>query len=584
MHKPIVLIVRDGWGIGPEGPGNAVRAARKPYTDRLLAEHPNCTLDASGEPVGVRPGSQGSSEVGHLNMGAGRIVDQEVVRVDRMIANGELFRIPRLLEAVERCRSNGSKFHLMGLVQDQGVHATQEHLFAFLDFLAGRGLTDVCVHFFGDGRDTPPRSALTYLDALERQIAACGAGRVASVMGRYWAMDRALNWDRTEKAYRALVCGEGLTAPSAAEAIEAAYKRADAQLHNGDRDDDIVETDEFIRPTLITGPDGRPVGLIESGDVVLHTNYRQDRAIQLTKAFVEPGFDEFPRDESLDITYLGLTRYYDEFPFELLEPMNMANLLGKVLADNGLRQLRIAEAQKYKHVTSFFNGKLLEPMDGEDRIMVDSITIPEDQKPEMSAYEVTDLALKAVNEGVAAVRQGATDMPNAHPELGDPLENPADPDGDAYDVIVLNYANGDMVGHTGVLAAATKAIEVVDECVGKVVNAVVAKGGAALVTADHGNAEQMTDPDSGAVRTAHTLSPVEFILVADDSSRYDLVDHGKLSDVAVTILDLLNIPTPPEMTAASLIVQDDSIADCGLRIADSAPTQIPHDKKTPPAR
>jgi len=556
MHKPIILIIRDGWGMAPKGPGNAVGAANKPCTDRLLAEHPMCPLDASGDPVGVRPGSQGSSEVGHLNMGAGRIVDQEVVRVDRMITNGELFEIPRLLDAVEHCKTTGATFHLMGLVQDQGVHATQEHLFAFLEFLADQGLTKVCVHFFADGRDTPPRSALTYLDALEQTLASCGAGCIASVMGRYWSMDRALNWQRTEKAYRALVCGEGLTAPSARAAIEAAYKRADAHLLDEDSDDEIPETDEFIRPTLITGDDGKPVGLIRSGDVVLHTNYRQDRAIQLTNAFVDADFSEFPRDDSLDVTYLGLTRYYDEFAFELLEPMNMANLLGKILADHGLRQLRIAEAQKYKHVTSFFNGKLLEPMPGEDRIKVDSITIPEDQKPEMSAYEVTDLVLKAVQEGIAAARQGAADMPQAHLELGEALQSPADPDSDAYDVIVLNYANGDMVGHTGVLAAAVKAIEVVDECVGKVVEAVLAKGGAALVTADHGNAECMTDPETGAVQTAHTLSPVECILVANDSARYDLVDSGKLSDIAITILNLLNIPTPPEMTATSLIARD----------------------------
>jgi len=555
MHKPIILIVRDGWGIGPEGSGNAVRAARTPNTERLMAAHPTCILDASGQPVGVRAGSQGSSEVGHLNMGAGRIVDQEIVRIDRLIASGELFTLPRLTEAVEHCKQTGGTFHLMTLVQDQGVHATQEHLFAFLDFLASQGLTDVCVHFFGDGRDTPPRSALTYLEQLEQHMAACGTGRVASVMGRYWSMDRALNWDRTEKAYRALVRGEGLTAASAAEAIRAAYARADAILHNGDDDDAIVETDEFIRPTLITDETGRPTGLIESGDVVLHVNYRQDRAIQLTHAFADPDFSEFERDGSLEITYLGLTRYYDEFPFALVPPMNMTALLGEVLGAAGLTQLRIAEAQKYKHVTSFFNGKLLEPMAGEDRIMVDSITIPEDQKPEMSAYEVTELVLTAINDG----RDAAEARSEAHLELGAPLDAPADPTSDEYDVIVLNYANGDMVGHTGVVAAAVKAIETVDECVGKVVDAVLARGGAALVTADHGNAEEMADATTGETQTAHSVNPVEFILAANDSERYDLVSRGKLSDVAVTILQMLNIPAPPEMTATSLIAADRAV-------------------------
>jgi len=550
MARPIVLLVRDGWGIGPEYAGNAVRAARTPNTDALLATYPWCTLDASGEEVGVRAGSQGSSEVGHLNMGAGRVVTQEITRVDIAIRTGELWASPKLTAAIEQVKRNNATFHLMGLVQDQGVHAVQEHLFALLKHLAAQQVKNVVVHFFSDGRDTPPQSALTFLDALEATMKACGVGRVGSVMGRYWAMDRGENWDRTEKAYRALFDGAGLHARSAREAIEQAYARAAEQTKKGDS---IVETDEFIRPTLIVDAADKPVGLIKPGDAVLHTNFRQDRAIQLAHAFVDAEFTRFNRGPAPKVFFMGLTRYWDEFTDELIPPMNMANLLGEVISRTGRHQLRIAEFQKFRHVTSFFNGKRIEPYPGEDRIQVASITIPEDQQPEMSAYPVTKLALTAIREGIAAVREKARHTPQTdlamHPF---PAENAARL-ADTYDFIVLNYANGDMVGHTGVYAAAVKAIETVDDCVGQIVRAVLDRDGILLVTADHGNAEQMVDMETGAPQTAHTTNPVHCILVSKAAAGKTLIQHGKLSDVAPTILTLMGIEVPKEMTAENLI-------------------------------
>jgi 2,3-bisphosphoglycerate-independent phosphoglycerate mutase len=550
MAKPLMLLIRDGWGIGDGKEGDAVAAAATPNMDRYLSQYPNTVLGASGLEVGLRPGAQGSSEVGHLNMGAGRIVEQEVVRVDKMIEDGSLFEVARLREAVQQCKARGTKFHLMGLVQDQGVHATEDHLYSFLNFLAGEGLGDVCIHFFCDGRDTPPRSAMVYLERLEKVIESAGTGRVASVMGRYWGMDRAENWDRTKLAYDALVNGEGRTAASAAEAIEQAYKRGDEQKERGE---DVVENDEFITPTLITDSEGRPFGLMEDGDAALHFNYRQDRAIQLTRAFVEEGFSEFDRGDVPDLFYMGLTRYYDDFPFALIPPMNMDNLLGEILSRDGLRQLRIAEYQKFRHVTSFFNGKLLEPFAGEDRILVESTTLPEDQKPEMSAPEVTELAVIAVRDGICAARNAARDADYSELELKDFDDTDEQSLSDTYDVIMLNYANGDMVGHTGVFEAASKAIEVVDECLGKVVESVLERDGIVLITADHGNAERMTDPETGGIQTAHTTSPVEFVYVSNDASGIKLIDRGKLADIAPTMLRILGMDIPPEMTAQVLI-------------------------------
>jgi len=479
-----------------------------------------------------------------LNMGAGRVVEQEIVRVDTLIASGEFFRHPKLLGAIEHCRKRGSRLHLMGLVQDQGVHAIQEHLFALLELARREHFSSVFIHFFSDGRDTPPQSALVYLAQLERKTTESGLGQVASVMGRFYAMDRGKNWERTKRAYDALVRGEGLHARSPREAIEAAYRRTNPDTGG-------PETDEFIQPTLIVDDRDRPVATIRPGDSVIFFNFRQDRAIQLTRAIVEPEFNEFGRGPGLDVHYLGMTCYYDEFPFYVLPPMNIANLVGEVLSRRGLWQLRISEYQKYRHVTSFFNGKRIEPFAREDRIQVPSITVPEDRKPEMSAEEVTDLAVEAITRGIQAVRDRAriADATTCH---FDPSLNP-ERGRETYDVIVMNYANCDMVGHTGNLEAAVRAVEAVDRCIGRVARATLDRGGVLLVTADHGNVEQMIDPVTGGVQTAHTLNDVDFILVGGGLSDVRLRPYGTLSDVGPTMLELLGIPVPRDMTATSLI-------------------------------
>jgi 2,3-bisphosphoglycerate-independent phosphoglycerate mutase len=557
MRAPIVLIVRDGWGIGRDYPGNAVTLAHPEVLAHILSTYPHTVLGAAGRAVGLRPGYQGSSEVGHLNMGAGRIVEQEIVRVDKLIESGEIFRHAALLGVTEHCRQRGSALHFMGLLQDQGVHATEEHLYALLELARREKLTRVFVHVFSDGRDTPPRSALTYLDRLERKMTALGVGTIASIMGRYYAMDRALNWDRIQRAYDCLVHGKGFRAPSAKIAIEQAYARADATLTaraaGGVPAGTIVESDEFVQPTLITGPDGNPFATIQAGDGVVHFNYRQDRAIQLTKAFVEDDFTDFARGPRLDVSYRGLTRYYDEFPYGVLPPMNMDELVGEIASKAGLWQLRIAEYQKYRHVTSFFNGKRVAPYPGEDRVLVPSVTVTEDQKPEMSAYEVTELAVVAIRDGIAAVRARAAVTPGCEVEIEPSRTLPAERGLGTYDLIVLNYANCDMVGHTGVLDAAVKAVAVTDECIGRVIEATRARGGTVIVTSDHGNAEQMLDPDTGAVQTAHTTNDVECVLVSDERRGTKLRPHGVLADIGPTVLELLGLPIPAPVTAESLI-------------------------------
>ncbi len=566
MPRPLVLIIRDGWGIGRDYPGNAVTLARPPVLRDLLATYPNTVLGAAGRDVGLRPGYQGSSEVGHLNMGAGRIVEQEIVRVDKLIESGELFQHPALLAATSQCTRRGSALHLMGLVQDQGVHATEEHLYALLELARREKLTRVFVHFFSDGRDTPPRSALVFLDRLERKIAALGVGRIASVMGRYYAMDRALNWDRIVRAYDALVHGKGLTAPSARAAIEQAYTRADRTLAargastggaSGSSDartdeHELVESDEFIQPTVIVGADGQPLAPIRAGDAVIHFNFRQDRAIQLTRAFVDDDFTAFDRGPRLDVCYRGLTRYYDEFPYAVLPPMNMDALVGEVVSGAGLWQLRIAEYQKYRHVTSFFNGKRIQAYPGEDRILVPSVTVTEDRCPEMKAYPVTDLVVTAIRDGIAAVRRQAGEIEGVQLDV-EPSRGLSDERGrDTYDLIVLNYANCDMVGHTGVLPASVRAVEITDECIGRVIAAARARGGAVLVTSDHGNVEQMLDPETGAVQTAHTTNDVEYVYVRDDDRGRRLRARGVLADVGPTVLQCIGLGLPAEMTAATL--------------------------------
>ncbi|MFH1313067.1 MAG: 2,3-bisphosphoglycerate-independent phosphoglycerate mutase [Candidatus Eisenbacteria bacterium] len=563
MGRPLILIVRDGWGIGKsDDPGNAIAAARTPNTDELMARFPHTHLGCAGEDVGLTPGSQGSSEVGHLNMGAGRIVEQEVVKIEKKIRDGSFFTDPALLAVIDNCKTKSTNLHFMGLVQDQGVHAMEEHLYALLELAKRQQVEHVYVHFFADGRDTPPRSAHVYLERLEKKMAELGLGRVASVMGRYYGMDRDRNWERTKLAYDALTLGKGLNARSAADAITAAYKRADAAIRDGEtaggQPHGVIETDEFIKPTLIVDESGQPVATIQTGDSVVFFNYRQDRAVQLAMAFVEKDFDHpgFSRGPRLDVCFRGFTRYYDSFKFYVIPPMDMSNILGEVLCRHGLWQLRISETQKFRHVTSFFNSKREEPFTGEERILIDSPKVPEETKPEMSAYEVTDVVLRAITGGIGVVRDMARTTGHVTLYEATPLESPEDRLSDTYDVIVLNYVNGDMVGHTGVFEAAVRAIEAVDECVGKVVKAVLARDGIALISADHGNAEQMTDPETQKIQTAHTLNEVDFIYCAGDVSGVRLRPRGILSDIAPTMLKILGITPPAEMTARSLV--DDS--------------------------
>ncbi|MGQ9661058.1 MAG: 2,3-bisphosphoglycerate-independent phosphoglycerate mutase [Kiritimatiellia bacterium] len=518
VKRPVALVIRDGWGLSDRIEGNAVAAARTPNITHYKANYPWTILECAGEAVGLPEGYQGSSEVGHLNMGAGRIVIQELKRIDDGLKTGALFELERWKNLIAHWRSQRSRLHLMGLLQDEGVHAHQEHLFkimrrARMENPAG----EIVIHPFLDGRDTPPRSALEYVAALNLVMAEVGNCRIGTVMGRYYAMDRSRNWALTDTAYHALVCAEGRRATSAESAIRESYEK--------DRTpDNVAMFDEYIPPYCIGDYDG-----IRDGDAVMHTNYRQDRAIQLTMAFVDPHYPG-RRKTRPRIVYLGFTRYYDEFTEYLMAPMTeggaMKNLLGEVIARAGLRQLRIAETQKFRHVTSFFNGKLTHPFEGEDQVDIKSRFDPATfaSHPEMDAYTVTEELLRR-------------------------LEN------NPYSFIVVNYANGDMVGHTGDFNAARCAIEVVDECVGRITSRLLALDAHVLISADHGNSEEMIDARTGMVKTSHTLNPVEFIYVARDSRSVKLRPHGKLADIAPTALYLLGLPIPEEMTADNLILQ-----------------------------
>ena len=549
--RVVVLIVRDGWGVGKDEPGNAVMAAHTPVADRLAAISPHSTLAAAGTAVGLRPGIMGSSEVGHLNMGAGRIVKQEMTRVDEAIDSGALFRCVRFRQLVENCVAHGSAFHIMGLIQDQGVHADETHLHAILRYLrtetkVGR----ILVHFFADGRDTPPRSAMTYLVRLEEVLGQLGNAEVASVMGRYYGMDRGLNWNRTEQAYRALVFGEGRQAPSARDAILAAYGRADDEVAG--LEEAPPETDEFISPTVITDGQGTPLGVISDGDSVLHLNYRQDRAIQLSMAFCEERFEAFDTGKRPLISYAGLTKYYDDFEYNILPPLAITHLLGEVISQAGALQLRISEYQKYRHVTSFFNGKRVAPFPLEDRVLVPSITIPEHLEPEMSAGETTELVIAAILGGRAGLRRALEGVPGTEAEFDEYHSTPRSRDQDSYSFIVVNLANCDMVGHTGVFAAAVRAVETVDKCTGRILAAVKGVGGAAIVTADHGNVEEMYD-EAGQPQTAHSTNDVDLFLVPASEDPVSLRERGVLADIAPTVLRLLELEPPSEMTATSLL-------------------------------
>jgi len=517
MQRPVALIIRDGWGLSENTDHNAVAAAFTPNTDSYKLKYPWTRLDCAGRAVGLPEGFQGSSEVGHLSMGAGRIVIQELTRIDDSLRTGDLFETDKWRHLVRNWKKRASRLHLLGLLQDEGVHAHQEHLFKIMRRARSEHPEGgIIVHPFLDGRDTPPRSSLEYLAGLDEVMGGVGNCRVGTTMGRYYGMDRSRNWELTDLAYHCIVCGEGRRADTAEEAVRRSYE--------DDKTPDGVDMfDEYVPPCRIGDYDG-----MQDGDSVLHTNYRQDRAIQLSMAFVESDYQGHLKAKP-DVTYVGLTRYYDEFTEYLMGPIDavggMKNLLGEVISGAGLRQLRIAETQKYRHVTSFFNGKSTTPYDGEDDVEIRSRFDPASfaSHPEMEAYNVSAELLKRLED------------------------NP-------YAFVAVNYANGDMVGHTGDFAAAKKAIAVVDECLGKVVRRLLDLDAHVLVTADHGNSEEMVDHDTHTTKTSHTLNPVELIYVASDAPERKLVPCGKLSDIAPTVLHLLGIEIPAEMTAQNLIV------------------------------
>ena len=510
----VVLVILDGWAIGPDYPGNAILAASTPVMDRLQASYPMTTLRCSGRDVGLPDGQMGNSEVGHLNLGAGRIVYQLITRIDLAIEDGSFFENPALLAAVERASQPGRTLHLLGLIGDGGVHSHQRHLEALLELAARRRLERVAVHAFTDGRDTEPTSGLEFMRRLLARMEELGTGYVASISGRYYAMDRDKRWDRTRRAYDAIVCGQGPTATDPVAAIQQSYAR------------DV--TDEFIDPVVITGSDGQPIGPIADGDAVVFFNFRADRARQLTQALTDPSFTAFERCRfPRDLLMVTMAEYEPDFPVLVAFPTeNVRRPLAEVLSEAGLRQFHTAETEKYAHVTYFFNGGREEPFPGEDRKLVPSPKVPTyDLKPEMSAPGVTDAALAAIDSG-------------------------------RYAFVLINYANPDMVGHTGVFEAAVRAVECVDECLGRIVQATLGRGGVAIVTADHGNADEMLIPGTNEVWTAHTKNPVPFVVVAPDDSPYRhtrLRAGGRLADVAPTVLQILGLPQPEEMTGQSLI-------------------------------
>ncbi len=508
--RPVMLVIMDGWGWREETKGNAIRLAKTPNLDSFLTKYPFTLLKASGEAVGLPPGQMGNSEVGHLNLGAGRIVYQDLTRINMAIEDGSFYKNEVLTGLMQEVKERGSVLHLFGLVSDGGVHSQMEHLFALLKLAKLMGLKRVCVHAFLDGRDTDPHSGIDHLRRLKKEMDDLGVGCICSLIGRYYAMDRDKRWDRVEKAYRALVYGEGRKANDPLKALKESY--------------DAGETDEFVKPVVIVKPDGAPTPRVSDGDGVIFFNFRADRARELTRAFTETGFTGFDVSGRPRLAgYVTMTQYDENFdlPVAFL-PQHLEHILGEEISNAGLMQFRIAETEKYAHVTYFFNGGEESPFKGEDRLLIPSPrdVATYDQKPEMSAYEVAEALLERIKQ-------------------------------DKYQLIVVNFANGDMVGHTGVLEAAIKACEAVDECVGKITDAWLSMGYVALVTSDHGNAEMMISPDNGPF-TAHTNSPVPFYLL-DDSRREANLHEGILADVAPTILHIMGLPIPHEMTGKVLI-------------------------------
>ena len=524
MKRPLVLIVRDGWGKNPYPQwdhANAVHLARHPVADRLMAEYPNVLIHTSGFDVGLPEGTMGNSEVGHQNIGAGRVVDQESVRITKQIRSGEFLDNPEMNAAVTNALKKRSSLHLFGIVSDAGVHGLLEHLYGCLELCRRRGLRDrVYLHAFTDGRDTPPNSGLGYVQQVEAKMKEMGVGRIATVSGRYWAMDRDNRWPRVEKAYRAIASGDGPRFRTAVEAVRHYYANPTEANMSGD---------EFVTPSVIVGePSGSAAGpmTVRDGDSVIFYNYRGDRPRELTKAFVLDDFTGFDRGPKLGLHYTTMTAYEQGLPVHVAypKPPKMTNILGEYLSKKGLKQFRCAETEKYPHVTFFFNDYRDPPFPGEDRLVVPSPTDVStyDQRPEMSAYGIADEVVRRLDSGL-------------------------------YDLVVVNFANGDMVGHTGVLPAAIKAVEHVDVCCGRILQAVQRQNGVAIVTADHGNCEQMIDPTTGGPHTAHTTYDVELIVVDDRMRGKKLAEGGRLADVAPTALHMMGIDTPAEMTGRSLI-------------------------------
>ncbi len=522
-RSPVLLIVRDGWGKNPDpaqNATNAVHLARKPCDDMLHARYPHALVRASGTDVGLPDGVMGNSEVGHENIGAGRVVDQELVRINKLFSEGRLAGNPVWRGAVERVKSRKSRLHLMGIVSDAGVHGMLDHLYGLLGQAKAGGVTEVYLHAFTDGRDTPPSSGLGYIRQVEQQMKAIGVGRIASVCGRFWAMDRDNRWERVQQAY-AMLTGRAAvaTAANAEAAVQAYYHQPLSPTQVGD---------EFVPATWITGADGKPLAPIRDGDAVVFYNYRGDRPREITKAFVLDGFKEFDRGPKPDLYYATMTEYEAGLPVHVIlpKPEKLKNILGQVVSDAGLRQFRCAETEKNPHVTFFFNNYRQDPFPGEDRACPPSPKVPTyDLQPEMSAAEVTKAAKAAIVSG-------------------------------HYALIVVNYANPDMVGHTGSLPAAIKAVEATDAGVGELLAALESVGGRALICADHGNAEQMWDPTVNGPHTAHTLNLVEVFVVGAGfaAGKTRMRDGGRLADLAPTVLQLMGLPQPAEMTGESLVI------------------------------
>ena len=510
--KPTVLMILDGYGLNPNCEHNAVCEGKTPVMDQLMSQCPFVKGQASGMYVGLPDGQMGNSEVGHMNMGAGRVVYQELTRITKSIQDGDFFRIPEFLTAVENCKKHDSALHLFGLVSDGGVHSHLTHIYGLLELAKRNGLKKVYVHCFLDGRDTPPESGKGYVEQLEEKMKELGVGEVASVMGRYYAMDRDKRWDRVELAYRALTKGEGNEAASASAGIQASY--------------DDGKPDEFVIPFVVK-KDGKPVAVISDHDSVIFFNFRPDRAREISHAFLDDTFEGFSREKKLELVYVCFTDYDETIEHKLVafKKETITNTFGEYLAAHGKKQLRLAETEKYAHVTFFFNGGVEEPNEGEDRILVPSPkeVATYDLKPEMSAPMVCDKLVEAIGSG-------------------------------KYDVIIVNFANPDMVGHTGVESAAIKAIETVDACVGRAVEAIKAADGVMFICADHGNAEQLVDYETGEPYTAHTTNPVPFILVNADAS-LGLREGGALCDIVPTLIDLMGMEQPKEMTGKSLLVR-----------------------------